>query len=328
MSVTRLVVVTRASPLEQLVQRFGTYGQAQFHLKSRGESMLWYEQLHQRLERGLVIALAALPSSVNYVRVTRDQLDRFLFAPEDAVMIVGQDGLMANVAKYLSGQLAFGVNPDPEHYDGVLCPHTPMLSGALLTWCLAARLVSPTLDSAPDQATRQTTLAGRRHGKTSSTGQFRLEARVLAQALREDGQRLTALNEVFIGHRTHQSARYRLHVGGSEERQSSSGVIVATGTGSTGWARSMVVQRGITEKMPGPTEKRLAWFVREPWPSVASSTQLNFGFVSKDSTVKVISEMGEGGVIFADGVESDCIEFASGQSVEISIAQQRLNLVL
>jgi hypothetical protein len=296
--ITRVVVVTRPTPLELLIQRFGTYGQARFHLQSRGEAIDWFEELHQRLEQGLRQALSALPTELPYTRVGRDDLDRFLFAPDDGVMIVGQDGLVANVAKYLAGQLAFGINPDPEHYDGVLCPHPPSLSGDLLDWC-----------ASPD-------------------ARFRLEPRVLAEAEREDGQRLLALNEIFIGHRTHQSARYRLRAADKEERQSSSGLIVATGTGSTGWARSIVTQRGITEAMPTPIEQRLAWFVREPWPSVASGAALNFGWVDSNAPLRVVSEMGEGGVIFADGIESDCIEFASGQSVRVGIAAQRLNLVV
>jgi hypothetical protein len=302
MKIGRLVVVTRATPLELLIQRFGTYGQAQFHLQSHGESMDWYEQLHERLDRGLATALANVPEHLSYVRVARDQLDRFLFASDDCVMIVGQDGLMANVAKYLSGQMALGINPDPAHFDGVLCPHAPAASGALLDWCLDAN--------------------------QQAKGPYIVEQRVLAQALREDGQRLLALNEVFIGHRTHQSARYRLHVAAASERQSSSGLIVATGTGSTGWARSIVNQRGISDAMPSPIEERLAWFVREPWPSVASNTQLNFGMLESGTHLRIVSEMGEGGIIFADGIETDCIEFASGQSVEIGVAAQRLNLVV
>jgi len=296
--ISRVVVVTRPTPLELLIQRFGTYGQAKFHLRSRGEAIDWFEDVHRRLMQGLGIAVSHLPAELPYVRVARDDLDRFLFAPDDGVMIVGQDGLVANVAKYLRGQFAFGINPDPVHYDGVLCPHPPQASGSLIDWC------------------------------AHQDGRFRLESRVLAEALREDGQRLLALNEVFIGHRTHQSAHYRLRVDGKEERQSSSGLIVATGTGSSGWARSIVTQRAISDPMPSPMEQRLAWFVREPWPSVASGASLNFGWVQTDASLRVVSEMGEGGVVFADGIESDCIEFVSGQSVQIGIAEQRLNLVV
>lgn len=120
-------------------------------------------------------------------------------------MIVGHDGLMDNVAKDLSGQIALGINPDPAHFDGVLCPHAPASSGALLDWCL--------------------------DGNQHELGRYMVEPRVLAQAPREDGQQLLALNKVFIGPRTYPSARYCLHVNEAQERQSSSGLIVATSTG-------------------------------------------------------------------------------------------------
>jgi hypothetical protein len=38
--------------------------------------------------------------------------------------------------------------------------------------------------------------------------------------------------------------------------------------------------------------------------------------------------MGQGGVIFADGIEQDYVEFLSGQVVSITIAQDTLNLVV
>ena len=150
------------------------------------------------------------------------------------MVVVGQDGLVPNAAKYLSGQLAIGINPDPERYDGVLCQHPPAAMEALLDWVAA------------------------RNGPG-----FRIEHRVMAIAMREDGQRLLALNEVFLGHQTHQSARYRIQAGPVEERHSSSGVICSTGTGSTGWARSLSGQIGLADPLPKPEEPRLAWFVRE-----------------------------------------------------------------
>jgi hypothetical protein len=139
---------------------------------------------------------------------------------------------------------------------------------------------------------------------------------------------LLALNEIFVGHRSHQSARYRIRVADCEERQSSSGVICATGTGSTGWAKSIAEQRRISEPLPAPEQLRLAWFVREPFPSVYTSTGLSFGFVELDHHLVISSEMGEGGVIFADGIESDNIEFLSGHEVRVGVSGTTLNLLI
>jgi hypothetical protein len=232
--------------------------------------------------------------------VDRQELDRFLFAPDDVVVVVGQDGLVPNVAKYLEGQLTIGINPDPERYDGVLCQHPPSAMAGLLRWALGSR---------------------------SGAG-YHVESRVMAVAEREDGQRLLALNEVFIGHHTHQSARYRIRAGAAEERHSSSGVICATGTGSSGWARSIGEQLGVAARLPGPEEPRLTWFVREPFPSVYTQTGLRHGDLAADDRLNLFSEMGEGGVVFADGIESDRLEFLSGQQITVRIAPETFRLAM
>lgn len=295
--VSRLVVVTRKTPLELLVERYGTYGQAKFYLSTRGQDIAAQELVHQRLEAGLASVMSSLPSDQRFVRVDRDGLDRFLFAPDDVVVIVGQDGLVPNVAKYLSGQLTIGMNPDPGRYDGVLCRFPPASMPALLAFA------------------------------AEGGAQFSVRELTMARALREDGQSLLSLNEIFVGHRSHQSARYRITVDGATERHSSSGLICSTGTGATGWARSIASQRAIAEPMPAPDESRLAWFVREPFPSVSTGVSLDFGFVQRGGELVITSEMGEGGTFFADGMESDRVEFLDGQTVKISIAEQRLRLV-
>lgn len=296
----RIVLVTRKTQLEVLRESRGTLDQVRFYLKSRGQREQEYEEAHERFHAGFSEVQRAIPPDWRRVRVDRDDLDRFLFAPEDLVVVVGQDGLVPNVAKYLNGQLAIGINPDPERYDGVLCQHPPGSTGALLKWV----------------ETRQDT-------------RFRVEHRVMALAEREDGQRLLALNEVFVGYQTHQSARYRIQAGKKEkeERHSSSGVICSTGTGSTGWARSISLQLGLDLKLPAPEETRLAWFVREPFPSVATQTGLRHGHLVPGEALTLSSEMGEGGVIFADGIESDRLEFLSGHRVTVGIAPSTFNLV-
>jgi NAD kinase len=294
----RLVLVTRKSPLSLLLDRYGTYGQVEFYLKSRGQTLEWYETLHARLEQGLQRVLAAIPTDQRRTHVDRDELDRFLFAPDDVIVVVGQDGLVPNVAKYLAEQLVIGVNPDPDNYEGVLCRHTPQEFGSVLQWLATA------------------------------DARFAVEARCLAQAEREDGQLLASLNEIFVGHQSHQSARYRLRVGGREERHSSSGVLIATGTGASGWVRSISRQRQLSEPLPAPAEARLAWFVREPFPSVASGTSLDHGSLAGEEWLELHSEMGEGGVVFGDGIESDRLEFLSGQRLRVGLAPRRLHLLI
>lgn len=295
----RLVLLTRQTPLELLLERFGTRAQVEFYLKSRGQSLAEADGIHARREQALATVRAAIPVERRQVRLDRRDLDRFLFAPDDVVVVVGQDGLVANVAKYLRGQLVIGVNPDPARYDGVLVPHPPEAIGALL------------------QAVQ-----------SDRDPRYVRQSRCLAAAEREDGQRLLALNEVYIGHRSHQSARYRLRVANREERQSSSGVIVATGTGATGWSRSICEQRQLALPMPDVDAPTLAWFVREPFPSVGTGTSLSVGLLAEPESLELCSDLDESGVVFADGIESDFLEFLSGQRLRVGVAAERLQLLM
>jgi hypothetical protein len=292
----RAVVVSRPTELEQLVARHGTREQARFFLESRGRTLSEVEERHRRQEEALAAVLARIPLRWRRSRLDRADLSRFVFGPEDIVIAVGQDGLVANAAKYLTGQPVVGINPDPGQYDGVLVPHPPPAAGDLLAVIAA--------------------------------GRARVQARVMAAASLDDGQTLRALNEVFVGHRSHQSARYRLRFGDHQERHSSSGVIVATGTGATGWARSIERQRAAGPPLPGPEESFLTFFVREPFPSVATRTDVEQGLLREDQQLEIVSEMNDGGVVFADGIEDDSLDFSWGTRLRVGLARERLNLVL
>ena len=173
----RFVLVTRKTPLEQLVEKHGTKGQAFFYLESRQQSPERYQEAHDRLTLGVTSVLEGIPEDRRRLRIDRRDLDRFLFGPDDIVLVVGQDGLVANTSKYLDGQLTLGVNPDPDRYDGVLCAHPPSTVPDFIRWLDRGKPKTP----------------------------FRIEARIMAQATREDGQRILALNEIFVGHKSHQS---------------------------------------------------------------------------------------------------------------------------
>lgn len=293
--VPRAVVVTRATAFEALLERHATRGQAEFFLKGRGGSIEAVESAHHRHYEALNVVRQAVPDTWRRAHVDRRDLDRFLFEPHDILIAVGQDGLVANMAKYLAGRPVVGVNPLPDLFDGVLVPHAPTAVAELLPAVAAGRAT--------------------------------VEARSMVQAELDDGQRLQALNEIFIGHCTHQSARYRLRHGDREERHSSSGLIVASGTGATGWARSICRARQDSPPPPHPTDRRLTFLVREAFPSRATGVDLTAGVVQDGDRLQITSEMDDGGVIFGDGIESDRLEFSWGQTVAVGIADVALALV-
>ena len=289
----RVVLVHRRTELTELLERHGTRGQAAFYLRTRGRRIEDLEDRHAAVTSALTAVAAAIPPDWRRGLVERVDLPRFLFAPDDLIVVVGQDGLVANVAKYLADQVVIGIDPEPGRNPGVLVPHQPKATAGLL---------SPPL-------------SGRPRG---------IEALSMVTAVTDDGQELTALNEIYLGQPTHQTARYTLRVpGGQAEAQASSGLIVATGTGGTGWCRSAWLERHSSLALPALTEARLAWFVREAWPSPATGTAFTEGSLAGSEVLEVTAESDQL-VLFGDGVESDTVPLTWGQTARLRISSRSL----
>src|SRR5882672_5071501 len=135
----RVVVVSRHSELDELLARHGTQGAAGYFLAQRGRDLSTVVARHEALSAALTAVSAAVPPDWRQGRVDREDLPRFLFGPEDIVLAVGQDGLVANVAKYLAGQPVIGVDPEPGRNAGVLVRHRPETIGDLLAAAAAGR---------------------------------------------------------------------------------------------------------------------------------------------------------------------------------------------
>lgn len=290
----RIVIVTRQTELEWLLSRHSTRGQVEFFLQSRNQSLGDVEAKHAKQVEAVRMTRTLIPADWTVTDVPRRRLDRFNFTPNDIVIAIGQDGLVANLAKYLSGQFVLGVSPDTDQYEGVLT----QLSVKQATKSLAA----------------------------VAAGEADFMPRTMVEARLDDGQSIIALNEIFIGHSSHQSARYVLGYDDVEEFQSSSGLIVATGTGFTGWAKSIMATKKLKETC-SPKDRAAHFFSREPWPSKTSGTTLSHGVVTGRKTLKITSRMNDGGVIFADGIEQDFLRFDWGMESTIRISEKRLNLV-
>ena len=289
----RAVLVRRRTELEELLDRHSTRGQAEFFLRSRGRSLDEVQRAHDCAHEALAAVAARLPEDWARTGVERRDLAAFLFAPEDVVIVVGPDGLVANVAKYLRGQVVIGIDPRPGAERGPLVPCDVRTGGELI-------------DRIAD-------------GESPSVSR-----RTMVRARLDDGQEVTALNEVYLGHASHQSARYRLDWRGRREFQSSSGVIVSTGTGATGWSASLAHDRGGRE-LPAPAARGLAWFVREAWPSPATGVSMTEGRLGEDEELGLVVSC-ERLVVFGDGIEDDCCEAVWGQRVRVSVAGSTLAL--
>ena len=302
--VPRAVLVHRRTELQELLERHSTRGQADFYLRTRGRRIEELQTRHDAAEAAISTVTSGIPADWRRGMVERDDLPRFLFAPDDIIVAVGQDGLVANIAKYLDNQLVIGIDPEPGRNPGVLVSHPPGAAAELLS--AAARLPRVAADVP----------AGRR-----------IDRLTMVMAITDDGEQLTALNEIYIGQPTHQTARYALRLpDGRAEAQASSGLIVSTGTGATGWCRSAWMERKSPLILPAPAEARLSWFVREAWPSPATGTALTEGSLASGQTLAVSAES-DRLVLFGDGMEADTVSLTWGQTASVRLADRSLNLL-
>lgn len=302
----KIVAVTRKTRLEELVERFNSRGQAKFYIEHAGGDFSDYmsedeayrgalDELHRSLDLGLKLHF-----------IERGFLATYLFTEKDLVVTVGQDGLVANTAKYVGVQPIVAVNPDPERFDGILLPF-----GLAQARTAVERILE---------------------------GKAELREVTLAEASLNDGQRLLAFNDLFIGARTHVSARYRIEIKGASEAQSSSGVLVSTGAGSTGWLSSVFNMAAGVSKLGGAEgcapirldwgDPRLVFVVREPFLSKYSRAGLVAGMLEPGGELVLESLMPSGGAIFSDGIEADYLNFNSGAKARVRAAKQRARLAV
>ena len=295
----KIVVVTRETRVDHLRKRFNTVDQAKFYVKRRGGKFKDYLAEDAQYKESVGNLESNIFEWGNVQFIDRAYLPNFVFGPEDTVIAIGQDGLVANTLKYLKdGQPLIGVNPDPERWDGVLLPFT---------------------------ADEMQEVAGE-----VLQGRFKTKEVTMARAVLNDGQEILGVNDLFIGKQSHTSARYMIEIDQRRERHSSSGVIVSTGLGSTGWLKSLLHgASAIVESLgetpvtksgrkttsipvPGPIPwdtPNLYFTVREPFPSQTTQADLVFGKVEPESPLVIRSLMPEEGVIFSDGLENDFYRF-------------------
>lgn len=296
-----IILVHRETRLDGLVRRHNTREQAAFYLQSRGDNVADYQDEDRELKLALDTIEKKLRSYGRVQRLERSFLPNFLFGPDDVIVVAGQDGLVANTLKYLKGQPLIAINPAPQRFDGQLLPFQfhdlANITGAVLQ------------------------------------NRFTAKAVTMAQATLNDGQTLMAVNDLYIGPKLPISARYELEYRDKREVQSSSGVLISTGLGSTGWLRSLMtgaaaIAHGSYKQQEIPWDAReLCFCVREPFPSQTTGTSLVFGKIHQRDKFKLTSRMAEGGIIFSDGIVDDAIEFNSGSIASIGIAAIRGKLV-
>lgn len=299
------IIVVNKTRLESLIERFNTKAQAKFYIERQGGNFDDYEEEHETFYTTLTSLQTQLSKIIKNKVVQRKYLPSYLFSRNNLIIVVGQDGLVANTAKYSNNCPIIAVNPDERRYDGILLPFK--LSNF-------SEAVNDTLEGS-----RKTRLVK------------------FAEAQLNDGQSLLAFNDLFIGSSSHVSARYKIRYNDNVEEHSSSGIIISTKAGSTGWMSSIFnMASGITSNfsqqnklaLPQIGDDQLLFAVREPFLSTKTQVGISSGIITRNNPLMIESLMPSNGVIFSDGIENDFLKFNSGSIASIRITEQTANLVI
>jgi NAD kinase len=304
MDVEYAIIVKNKTRLESLIERFNTKAQAKFYIERLNGNFEDYELEHETFYLSLNSLQTQLSKVIKYKIIERSFIPSFIFSEKQLIIVIGQDGLVANTAKYSKGIPIVAVNPDEMRYDGVLLPFNTSNFVAGVEGVISKQFQSKTMR--------------------------------FAEARLNDNQRLLAFNDLFIGASSHVSARYKITFGVNTEEQSSSGLIVSTPAGSTGWLSSVfnmaygitgLFEKNLKLKQPRIKDNELLFAVREPFQSIRTQTGITRGLITSKHTLKIESLMPSNGIIFSDGIEADFLKFNSGSIATIGVANETATLV-
>lgn len=301
----RIVLVTKATRLEELIREHHTMGAAKFALESRGQSISTYEIEHRTYEAAIAEIQRQIPGDMPTAHITREDLPNFLFRDTDMIIVCGPDGLFANLAKYVRDQPVLTVNPDRSTVAGVLMLFSPSEVGMQIM--------------------------------RVQEGKHRMERLPFVKAMTDDGRVIWGVNDVFIGRKDHVSARYEIGFHNKTESQSSSGIIVSTGIGSTGWIKSIATMLdGLVDEhtphalsiLPRSTDQELVFVVREPFPSPNTGVSIITGRVKPGTPLTIRSHIPKGGYLFSDGVIEKAIEWNAGCTVTLTVGERFITRII
>jgi len=305
MSVEYAIIIKNKTRLEALIERFNTKAQAKFYIERLGGNFDDYVLEHETFQSSLLTLQTQLSKVIKHKTLERTYMPSFIFSENNLIVVIGQDGLVANTAKYSKGIPIVAVNPDKQRYDGVLLPFdtSDFIVGV----------------------------------ESVISNDFQSKTMRFAEAKLNDGQRILAFNDLFIGASSHVSARYKISYNDNHEEQSSSGLIVSTPAGSTGWLSSVfnmaygvtsMFEKNLKPKRPKLKNNELLFAVREPFQSIRTQTGITAGVIKNQNYLTIESLMPTNGVIFSDGIETDFLNFNSGSIATIGIAPETAKIVI
>jgi len=226
---------------------------------------------------------------IKYTATRRVHLTNQLCKNKDLVIVVGGDGTFLRAAHHIDDTPIFAVSSDVRYNEAFYAQATP--NNFVKKFKLLLK------------------------GKFRIRKMPRLEAKI-------NGNKLPypAVNEIFFGSRhPYHTSRYVIKVKGKSEFQKSSGVLITTSSGSTGWAKSAAKGKLKIQK------NGFGYVVREPYLGRLTKSKLLKGSLSAKEKIRITSQM-HAGIVVVDSSEKSH-KFLDGDKLEVTISKKPLNYV-
>jgi NAD kinase len=285
-AVTETVVFFKQSRVERDLKKIGGNVEAlQRHYTRQAVPVQEAFASHARQQAALAALRKLLPRA-HYI--SAEWASRAALGPQSLVIALGGDNHFQRVAALVDSQVMLGINSDPERSVGALAAFT--------------------IDSYAEAVSRQ-------HISEAAPEHWtRLDVRLNGVPLVH-----RALCEVFLGERERPyMSRHVLHLGEQSEEQKSSGLLVATGAGATGWYAAARGDVRWTDETFAKTEESFRFIATEPHPG-ARASQFLHGQVSTGEALRVVSLNRRNGVLAVDAFRHH--PFPSGALAEISVGK-------
>ncbi len=304
--VSRVVLVTKRSPLEELVLKHLTFNKAEFALKAAGQSIATYVEEDSRYQAAVTAIRAQVPNDLPVSVMRRDELANanFQFRDTDLIVVCGPDGLFVNVARYVRDQVVLTVNPGV-FGAGALMLFPPSKVGGVIA--------------------------------SIQNGTHHVERLPLLKAVIDDERVMWAASDIFVGRTYKVSAWYELLFGRVQEVQGSDGVLVSSGIGSTGWIQSVVnMVEGLTregtphklKQLPAAASNELVFVVQNPISSPTTGHSIITGRITPSKPLSLNSRMPEGGFIFSDGMLEQAEAWNAGSWVAVTVGDRYVQRIV
>lgn len=226
--------------------------------------------------------------------IARDDLAESVNQDADLVIAFGGDNHFVYVSHFAKSAMILGINSDPQRSDGAL-----------------TSLTADQCEEALQALTR---------GDYSIEEWPRLEALVNGKPLP-----LTT-SELFVGERERvYMSRYVLKHGDVEETQKSSGLLITTGAGSTGWYDSACRYLHPDGNVFARTEPKFVFLATEPSKGRLNRSKLLEGTVQAGESLRIQSLNDSSGLVSVDSLDE--VLFSRGATLEVRISPHALKVI-